>query len=86
MTAPIAELSCQELVKLITDYVEGALPEADHKRFEEHLEMCDDCRAYLGQIRTTIRLTGMLRTSDLSPEVSRTLHETFRTWKARSQV
>ena len=40
MTA--AELTCQELVELVSDYLEGALSPEDRRRFEEHLAGCDD--------------------------------------------
>src|SRR2546423_854616 len=32
----VEQLSCQELVELVTAYLEGALPETEHARFEEH--------------------------------------------------
>ena len=60
-------ISCQELVELVTDYVEGALGAADLRRFEEHLAVCEGCRHYLDQLRATIRLTGTLTIDDLSP-------------------
>ena len=36
-------LSCRALVELVTDYLEGALPDATRLRFEEHLAACADC-------------------------------------------
>ena len=55
MTSEIEQLSCQELVELVTDYLEGALPEADRDRLEEHIAGCDGCRDYIAQMRTTER-------------------------------
>jgi hypothetical protein len=54
----MAELTCQELVELVTDYFDDALPESERTRFDAHLEECEGCRLYLEQMRTTIRLTG----------------------------
>jgi anti-sigma factor RsiW len=54
----MSELTCQELVELVTDYLDGALPEAERVRLEEHLAECPGCRAYVEQIRTTARLAG----------------------------
>ena len=54
------ELSCQELVELVTDYLEGALPAELHDRFERHIAHCSGCQAYLEQMRATIRATGAL--------------------------
>ncbi len=54
----MAGLTCQELVELVTDYFEDALPESERTRFDAHLDECEGCRAYLDQMRTTIRLTS----------------------------
>ena len=50
------ELTCQELVELLTDYLDGALPAGERARLEAHLAECEACDAYLAQFRTTIRL------------------------------
>ena len=71
-------LSCQELVELVTDYLEGALSPADLRRFEEHLSGCGKCTEYLAQLRATIRVTGMLTPDDLTPEAETALLEVFR--------
>lgn len=79
----IAEaLSCQELVELVTDYLDGALSPRDRQRFDEHIAACDDCRAYLDQIRVTIRMTGSLVPEQLDPAAETALLEAFRDWKS----
>lgn len=76
------ELSCRELVELVTDYLEDALPPSERRRFDEHLEVCEGCVAYLEQMRTTIHLTGRLA-EDSIPEAARdALLRAFRDWKA----
>jgi anti-sigma factor RsiW len=77
------QLSCQELVELVTDYLDGALPPAERARFDAHLAGCDGCRAYLEQIRVTIRLSGALRPEQLDPAAEEALLEAFRDWKSR---
>ena len=52
------ELACQEVVELVTSYLDDALSAEDRERFEEHLVFCDGCENYLEQMRMTIRLTG----------------------------
>jgi anti-sigma factor RsiW len=84
-TFPTDFISCQELVELVTDYLEGALGPADLRRFEEHLAVCEGCVHYLDQLRATIRLTGMLTIDDLSAEAESTLAAAFGDW-ARTQV
>jgi anti-sigma factor RsiW len=79
-----SEISCHELVELITDYLEGALPRRARARFDAHIRACPHCNAYLDQVRTTIRLTGRLREDDLDPAARATLLAAFRDWKLGS--
>jgi len=74
-------LTCQELVELVTSYLEGTLPAPDRARFEEHIAVCEGCSSYLEQMRTTIRLTGMLTPESLSTEASTGLLAAFRSWR-----
>ncbi len=72
---------CQELVEVITDYLEGVLPAAERSRFEAHLAICPACRFYLDQMRRTIAILGTLRAEDLPPETQANLLTAFRSWK-----
>ena len=76
------ELTCRELVELVTDYLEGALVAPERARFEEHLVYCPGCVHYVEQMRETVRLTGSLREEQIPSEAKARLLETFRTWKA----
>lgn len=78
------ELSCAELVELVSNYIEGALSPNDRMRFEQHLTICSGCANYLDQMRASIALTGRLRDDDLSPEVRADLLDAFRGWRAKS--
>jgi anti-sigma factor RsiW len=78
--AAAQDLSCAELVELVTDYLDDALTAEERARFEDHLTVCDGCVNYLDQMRTTIELTGRLRVEDLSPEWTAELVEAFRDW------
>ena len=51
-------LVCREFVELVTDYLDGELPDAERARFEAHLAECDGCAGYLEDTR---RLVGTLR-------------------------
>jgi anti-sigma factor RsiW len=75
------ELACQQVVELVTAYLEDALDPADRERFEEHLVLCDGCGTYLEQMRTTIRLSGRLD-EQLPSELEAQLLEAFRNWRA----
>jgi len=75
------EIVCQDLVELITDYLEGALDPGPRARFEAHLRTCPHCTDYVEQMRETIRLTGRLRVEELDPGARDELLRVFRTWK-----
>jgi anti-sigma factor RsiW len=51
-------LTCADIVKLVTDYLEGQLTPDERRRFEEHVAICPPCRAFLAQTRTTVELVG----------------------------
>ena len=78
---PTDELSCQELVELVTDYLEGALPATERARFEAHLRGCRGCTAYFEQMQRTIGLLGRLTEDTITPEAKQELLQRFRTWK-----
>ena len=78
----IEQLSCQELVELVSDYLEGALLASDRGRLEKHIAGCDGCRDYIEQMRATVRLTGKARPAGLTPEAEKALLAAFRDWKA----
>jgi anti-sigma factor RsiW len=78
------DLTCAELVELVSDYIDGALAPDNRVRFEEHLAICSGCVNYVNQMRTTIALSGRLRVDDLSPEVRADLVDAFRGWRANS--
>jgi anti-sigma factor RsiW len=82
MTGEIEQLSCQELVELVTDYLEGALPDGDRKLLEEHISGCDGCRDYIDQMRATVALASDARRDGLTPAAEEALLAAFRDWKA----
>jgi anti-sigma factor RsiW len=73
---------CQEMVELITDYLEGALTRSERRRFEAHIAGCEHCNEYLDQMRATIRLTGRLAVEDLTPEMRQEFGRLYRGWRS----
>jgi anti-sigma factor RsiW len=71
-------LVCREFVELVTDYLDGALPRRDRRRFERHLTACGDCHAYMEQMLLTIRAAGDLPPEPPQPEVREHLLAAFR--------
>jgi anti-sigma factor RsiW len=82
MSAEELDMSCKELVELITEYLEGTLPAADRARFDSHLELCQGCRAYLEQIRGVIGALGKLSEENVPPDAREALLQVFRNWKS----
>jgi predicted anti-sigma-YlaC factor YlaD len=74
-------MTCKELVEVITDYLEGAMPSEDVARFEGHLGECPGCQIYLDQMRGTIKALGHVPPESLSDEAERTLLMAFRDWR-----
>ena len=74
-------ITCQELVELVTDYLEGRLDPAARARFEEHLGACPACVTYLEEMRLTIDALGRIPPESLSPDAERELLEAFRSWR-----
>ncbi len=52
------QISCQQLVELVTDYLEGDLDAADRAAVEQHLAECGHCTAYIRQVRRLLELTA----------------------------
>jgi anti-sigma factor RsiW len=75
------ELTCRELVELVSDYLEGALPARDRLLFEQHLVFCPPCTTYVEQLRQTVRLVGRLSEEALGDESRDLLLQAFRDWK-----
>ena len=82
MNESLEQLSCRELVELVTDYLEGTLSDEERVRFEAHIEICGGCKTYVEQIRQTISLLGRLPEDGLSPDAERELLEAFRGWRS----
>jgi anti-sigma factor RsiW len=76
-----AELTCKELVEIVTDYLEDKLPRDERRRLEQHLARCDGCSNYLDQMRETIRLVGRLSEDSIPPPARERLLRAFRDWK-----
>lgn len=74
-------MTCRQVVELMTDYLEGNLPDRERARFEEHIAGCDGCRAYLAQLRTTREMVGRIADEPMPVSVERELIEAFRNWR-----
>ena len=72
------DVSCQELVELLTDYLEGVLTPDEVSAIERHLALCDGCAAYLDQMRVTIETLGSVEVATLPDDAVEKILEAFR--------
>jgi anti-sigma factor (TIGR02949 family) len=76
------EFRCQEMIEVVTNYLDGALPADERQRFERHLSYCAGCSTYVDQMRETITQTGAVpREESLPPALRERIVAQFRTWK-----
>jgi len=79
-----ASITCQDVVELLSAYLDGELDPTTLARVETHLAGCDDCTMVLEEFRETIRLSGGLTVEEVDETQRRTLLEAFRDWTAGS--
>ena len=74
-------ISCQEVIELVTDYLERALPSEEASLFEQHINFCDGCEWYLDQMRATVAAVGRIEEEEVPPETRDKLLTAFGHWK-----
>jgi anti-sigma factor RsiW len=74
----VKRFTCDELVELVTAYLDDALDEPVRDDFEAHARLCAACTRHLDQFRTTIRMLGELPPERLSEDVRDRLMTAFR--------
>ncbi|MDQ4051543.1 MAG: anti-sigma factor [Actinomycetota bacterium] len=72
------DTTCAEVVELVSDYLDGNLPEQEAQRVADHLAGCPGCTAYFEQVRATSAGLGRVTTDNLPPDVRTSLLEAFR--------
>ena len=75
-------LVCRQAVALMSDYIDGSLPERDRSRLEHHLADCPHCTEYPAQLRATIEAMGRAEPDDLSDDALGELVTLYRQWRA----
>jgi len=75
-------LRCQEVVELVTEYLEVTLTPDVRARLELHLQACRNCAAYLEQVQAMVRALGRLAAPALDPQATADLLREYRRWTA----
>jgi Putative zinc-finger len=73
--------TCQEVVDLAAEYVEGAMGLSEATLFELHLNSCNGCSTFIDQIRATASLAGQLSENQVPEEMKAKLLTAFRDWR-----
>lgn len=61
-------ITCRELIEFLDGYLAGELPSAERTAFDEHLQVCPDCVAYMNGYEASIELSkAALRDDDAVP-------------------
>lgn len=67
--------NCDEVIQLLTDYVDGELEPESQQQLESHFGACPTCENFLKSFRATIEMAGSVRCEDIPEEVSERLHQ-----------
>ena len=71
-------LVCREFVELVTDYLEGTLPERERARMDAHLAGCEGCSGYLEDMRRLISSLDATPEPSPDPQTRESLLRAFR--------
>lgn len=74
--------TCQELIDLVTDYLEGHLPQPERARFDDHIAGCEGCRRAVEQFRLTVSTVSHVSEDDVPADLRDALSEVFRAWRS----
>lgn len=67
-------MACRDIVEMISDYLDQALPAGERAHVQIHLATCDGCETVLEQVRETVHLLGKLdeeRLTEVQREILR---------------
>lgn len=78
-------MHCKDLLKILSDYVDGELDQSLCADVEEHLKGCDPCRVVVDTTKKTIALFRDNLPYEIPLEAKERLHRLLRErWKERS--
>ena len=66
-------MTCQDVIEILSDYLEEALGPAAIERLEQHLRDCAPCVAYLNTFRKSRELAGEASQVAMPPEMTQRL-------------
>jgi anti-sigma factor RsiW len=77
---PDEDLACQEVVEIVSDYLDGTMAPGERRRFEAHLEGCPFCTEYVDQLRAVGGVLRALAADSIDAARRDAVLEAFRGW------
>jgi Predicted transmembrane transcriptional regulator (anti-sigma factor) len=71
-------VKCEDLLKAISDYIDGEIDPSICEELEKHLQDCDPCKIVVDTVRKTILLYKGTELYELPYEVKERLHKLLR--------
>lgn len=79
-------MKCEDLLRMLNDYVDGDIDPSVCEEFQKHLDECNPCEVVVDTVRKTITLYKESGVYELPVEFRRKLHDMLRDkWKERQQ-
>ena len=77
-------MKCEDLLKLLNEYVDGTVDPGICEEFEKHMAGCNPCQVVVDNIRKTITLYKDGQPCELPAPFRQRLHSALRQqWKAK---
>ena len=71
-------MTCQDLIRELSDYLDGAVDASTLGQIEHHLAACEDCKLIVNQTKMAIERFCDSQPVELPTEVRARLHEALR--------
>ena len=75
------DLSCREVVELVTEYLENTLLPEMRKHLEEHVAECPGCENYIEQIQLTMSMLRQIAHPPVPFTTRQEWLQFFQDWK-----
>lgn len=79
-------MKCKQLVRELSDYLDGVLEPGVLADLERHLEHCEDCRLVVDTTRKTIQVFCNAEPAPLEPDIRERLHKALEQRLKRPQA
>ncbi len=63
-------VTCQQVIELLSDYINGDISPEDKLLLEKHFEGCRNCENFLATLRQSVNLLKEIKCEDIPAEVS----------------